>query len=100
MHSAVLLRDQVSALQQANELATKRRARKKKRIQREGTLTVAEGAEIVTQKAAEQHLQQERCQEAGQSSVGRRAAPRCGRCKESGHNSRTCQKETIDATQS
>lgn len=32
MHSTVLLRDQVSTLQQANEAATKRKARKKKRI--------------------------------------------------------------------
>ena len=47
MHLAVLLCDQVSTLQKANKAATKHRQRKKKCIQRQRTLTVAEGAEIV-----------------------------------------------------
>ena len=50
MHSAVLLRSQVADISKANEAAAKRRQRKKKRIQKRGTLTKAEGSEIMAQK--------------------------------------------------
>ena len=43
MLSAELMRDQITSLERANEAATKRRQRKKKRIQRQGTLTKGEG---------------------------------------------------------
>jgi hypothetical protein len=69
MHTAVLLRDQVSALQKANEAATKRRARKRKRVQRRGDLTVEEGAEIIAHRDAAQRVEQERRQNATQSGV-------------------------------
>ncbi|KAF4300733.1 hypothetical protein GTA08_BOTSDO06775 [Botryosphaeria dothidea] len=46
VHEMVLLRDQVSSLQKANKAATKRKQRKRKRIQKRGTLTKAEGEEI------------------------------------------------------
>jgi hypothetical protein len=46
-HSIVLLRDQISTLEKANQAATKRKQRKKKRIQKRGTLTKAEGEEII-----------------------------------------------------
>jgi hypothetical protein len=98
MHEAALLRDQVSSLQKANKAATKRKERKRKRIQKHGSLTVAEGAEIATQKAATQQLEDERRQEAAQSGVRRQAVARCSRCRERGHNSRTCKKDTIDTT--
>jgi hypothetical protein len=56
IHSGVLLRNQVTRLQQANEAATKRRARKRKQIQKQGTLTKAEGSEIIAQKTLMHNL--------------------------------------------
>jgi len=90
MHQAVLLRAEVTTLQRVNEAVTKRRSRKKRRIQKHGSLTIAEGAEIVSQMEVVEQLQQERRQEAEQSGTSLRSAPRCSRCKEPGHNLRTC----------
>lgn len=53
-HSMVLMRDEIFSLRRANEAATMRKLRKKKRIQKRGTLLKAEGEEIIAQKAVEQ----------------------------------------------
>jgi hypothetical protein len=47
MHLAVSLRDQVTALQKANEAATKRKSRRKKRMQKRRTSKKAEGIGII-----------------------------------------------------
>jgi hypothetical protein len=99
VHSAVLIHEELSALQKANEVATKRKQRKRKRIQKHGTLTVAEGAKLAAQKAATQQQEDERRQEAAQSGVRQRATIRCSRCKKLGHNSRTCKEDTVDTAQ-
>ena len=96
VHQAVLLREEVAALQKANETLSKRKARKRRRIQKHGSLTVAAGAEIVSQMQVTEQLQQERRQEALQSGASSRGAPRCSRCKEPGHNLRTCKITTTD----
>ena len=56
-HELVLLRDRVSRLEKANEAATKRKQRKRKRIQKQGTLTKAEGEEIIAQRDVKQQLE-------------------------------------------
>jgi len=98
-HTAVLFKAQVSNLRKANKAATERKGRKKNRIQKHGSLTVAEGRKLAAQKAARQQVEDERRQEAAQSGVRQRAATRCSRCKEAGHNSRTCKKDTVDTTE-
>jgi hypothetical protein len=52
MLSAKLMRNQIASLKRANEAATKRRQRKKKRIQKRGTLTKGEREDILAQKEA------------------------------------------------
>jgi hypothetical protein len=47
MLSAELMRDWITSLKRANDVATKRRQRKKKRIQNRGTLTKGEGEDIL-----------------------------------------------------
>ncbi|KFY27833.1 hypothetical protein V491_00723, partial [Pseudogymnoascus sp. VKM F-3775] len=93
IHSGVLLCDQVARLQQANEAVTKRRARKRKQIQKQGTLTKAEGSEIIAQKDIDVQLEGEIRQ--GRACVGRSTQQqrRCGRCSEVGHNARICHKD-------
>jgi hypothetical protein len=44
---AKLMRDPITSLKKANEAATKRRQRKKKRIQKQGTLTKKERKDIL-----------------------------------------------------
>jgi hypothetical protein len=48
LHSAALLKDRVTSLERVNEAATTRKQCKKKRIQKQGTLTKAKGEEIIT----------------------------------------------------
>jgi hypothetical protein len=47
MLSSELMRDRIASLKRANEAATKRRQRKKKQIQKRGTLIKGEGEDIV-----------------------------------------------------
>jgi hypothetical protein len=44
---AKLMRDRIASLKRANEAVTKRRQRKKKRIQKRGTLTKREREDIL-----------------------------------------------------
>jgi hypothetical protein len=59
MLSAELMRNRITSLERANEVATKRRKRKKKRIQRQGTLTKGEDKDILAQKEANQQIEHE-----------------------------------------
>jgi len=96
MLSAELMRDRIASLERANEAASKRRQRKKKRIQKRGILTKGEGEDILTQREAEQQIEREQRQGGERSGLSRQALARCKRCRETGHNSRTCKKDTLD----
>jgi len=98
MLSAELMRDRITSLERANEAATKRRQRKKKRIQKRGTLTKGEGEDILAQEEADQQIEREQRQGGERSGLSRQALARCTRCREAGHNSRTCKKDSIGAT--
>jgi hypothetical protein len=99
VHLAVVQQGQISALQKANTIATQRKARKRKRIQKEGDLTVEAGVELNAQREATAQLESERSQNAAQSGGSRQATTRCSRCREPGHNSRTSKKDTVDTTE-
>jgi hypothetical protein len=96
MLSAELMRDRIASLEKANEAATKRRQRKKKRIQKQGVLAKGAGEDLLTQREADAQIACEERQEGERLGVSRRALTRCSRCKETGHNSRTCRKDTLD----
>jgi hypothetical protein len=96
MLSAELMRDRITSLERANEAASKRRQRKKKRIQKQGTLTKGEGEDILAQKEADQQIEREKRQGGERLGLRRQALARCKRCRETGHNSRTCKKDTLD----
>ena len=56
MLSAELMRDQIASLKKANKAASARKQRKKKRIQKQGTLTKGEGEDILAQRKVEQQI--------------------------------------------
>ena len=93
--SAELMEERIASLEKANEAASKRRERKKKRIQKQGVLTKGAGEDILAQCEADQQLAREERQGGERSGLSRQALARCKRCRETGHNSRTCKKETI-----
>jgi hypothetical protein len=92
MLSAELMRDRISSLEKANEAASKRKQRKRKRIQREGVLTKGDGEDLLAQREAEHQVTREQRQDGERSGLSRQALARCKRCRETGHNSRTCKK--------
>ena len=59
IHTAVLMREQIASLKKAVKAATTRRQRKRKRIQRQGALTIEQGLDLVSQQAIEEQLQRE-----------------------------------------
>ena len=94
MLSAELMRDRITNLERANEAASARKQRKKKRIQKRGTLTKGEGEDILAQREVEQQISREERQGGARSGLSRQALARCTRCRETGHNLRTCKKDT------
>jgi hypothetical protein len=96
MLSAELMRDRIGSLEKANEAVSARKQRKKKRIQYRGALTKGEGEDILAQKEADQQIEREQRQGGEQSGRSHQALARCTRCREPGHNSRTCKKDTLD----
>lgn len=96
MHQIALMRERVLSLERANEAATTRKQRRKKRIQKQGTLSKAEGEDMIAQKAVEQQIEGETQQGKARSGASRQALARCTRCREPGHNLRTCKKASLD----
>ena len=90
MHSAVLLRTQVAELQAANEAATRRKSHKRKWIQKEGTLTIEEGALLTALEAFGAHSDGKKSKKRARTNEGEQPQRRCRRCHETGHNIRTC----------
>jgi hypothetical protein len=93
--SAELMKERIASLERANKAASKRRERKKKRIQKQGVLTKGAGEDILAQHEADQQIAREERQRRERSGHSRQALARCKRCRETGHNSRTCKKETV-----
>ena len=96
MLSAKLMRDRITSLKRANKAASARKQRKKKRLQKRGTLTKGEGEDILAQRKVEQQISREERQGGARSGLSRQALARCTRCRETGHNLRTCKKDTLD----
>ena len=95
--SAELMRDRIATLERANTVVSERRRRKKKRIQKRGVLTKGAGEDILAQREADEQITREERQGGERSGVSRQALARCSRCRETGHNSRTCKKDTLDS---
>jgi hypothetical protein len=93
MLSAELMRDRIASLEKANEAASARKQRKKKRIQKHGVLTKGAGEDLLAQREADQQIARAERQGGEQSGLSRQALARCKRCRETGHNSRTCKKD-------
>jgi hypothetical protein len=94
MLSAELMRDRITSLERANEAASARKQRKKKRIQKRGVLTKGAGEDLLAQREADQQIAREERREGQRSGVSRQALARCTKCRETGHNSRTCKKDS------
>ena len=91
MHKFALLKAENAALREANELLSKRRRAKKSHLRHGGSLTLADGQDIQSQKDIEDQIEQEIRQSGGRKKRTETRERRCGTCGNTGHNSRTCQ---------
>jgi DDE superfamily endonuclease len=91
-----ILKAEVTALRKANEALSRRKRRQKKRIQRGGTLTIAEGVDLINQANVDAQIQRERRERAVQSGGDAPRQRRCGRCRQPGHNITTCPQHLLD----
>ncbi len=94
VHSAVLLKAEVKALQDANQAKERRKRKQKKRIAQGGSLTIQGGEELIEDIAIQVQIQQQ--QEVSRpvirpdGSEGKQQ--HCRKCNNTGHNSRTCER--------
>ena len=81
--SAALMQSQVTTLQQANEAMHERRKRKRKAIQSDHALSVAEVQALVVQTYVEAEIREEMLRP-------KKRISKCSGCGEQGHTIRTC----------
>jgi hypothetical protein len=92
MHSTVLLKAEVKALQAANEQKKRRERKHKRRIMQGGSLSVQEGEDILQSAEVDAQVRTEVASESCRQVGSKGRQKRYGRCEKIGHNSRTCER--------
>ena len=83
-HKMTLMMEEMGTLWAALDKSNKRKSRKRRYVRTEETLTVGEVQEVLAKQAGSSRGD-------GESALKRvRGERRCGRCKQTGHNARTC----------
>jgi hypothetical protein len=91
MHQLALLQAENRDLRKANETLSKRRNRKKSRLQAEGSLNLQEAQALMDNRDVTEQIKQETRGSRGRKEREETRARRCGNCNGTGHNARTCQ---------
>jgi len=89
-HQLAILEAENTALRTATELATKRRQRKKKRLQYHGSLTIQDGLDLINQTALEEQISRETGQGRTRANGSTPRQRRYGRCRKLGYRVKTC----------
>jgi hypothetical protein len=89
-HSLVLMRNQVAELQAANKATTQRKLHKRKRVRREGTLTVEEGQRLTALRDFRAHGDGKKAKKRVRAEGGAPSQRQCEQCNGTGHNAHTC----------
>jgi hypothetical protein len=99
LYQNALLTSRITELEEQLSVITTRKARKRKYIQTGGTLEYGEAAAQVAE--ARTALQpSKRARDNDGQDRGQSGQRRCGNCRETGHNARTCQKGTNESPES
>jgi hypothetical protein len=98
MHSTILLKAEVKALQVANEQKKRRERKRKRRIMQGGSLSIREGEDILQSAEVDAQIHIEVASEAAQQEGFKGQQRRCGLCGNTGHNARTCKKHQDSIT--
>jgi hypothetical protein len=100
LHENVLIKARVRELEEQVAELTKRRGRKRKRIQTGGTIEFGAGALQVAKSASTARTLSKKGSSRGSQEKTQPAQRRCGNCGETGHNARTCQKDAEEDSES
>jgi hypothetical protein len=100
LQQAVLIKERIAQLEQENEELSKRKSRKRKRIQQGGTVNFSVGAQLVALESLGAQSGQKRARGSGGAGVTKPTQRRCGKCGEVGHNARTCSKAEEETSES
>ena len=90
LHQNVLLSSRITELEERLETITKRKARKRKRIQHGGTMEYGTASAQVATKASTASHKLKKARYKGDYELAQPALRRCKNCGETGHNARTC----------
>jgi hypothetical protein len=96
LHGQTLLAARVLQLEALNKAASERKSRKRKRIQEGGDLSKEEAEDLIAQCDVGAQIKGESREGRARTGVGKRGKGHCKRCRETGHNSRTCKKDVVD----
>jgi hypothetical protein len=95
----VLMKQRIEQLEKQNEELTKRKSRKRKRIQQGGTLNFSVGAQAAAEDLPAAQASGKRARGDSGANTTQPTRRRCGRCGETGHNARTCNKVEEEASE-
>ncbi|APA10190.1 hypothetical protein SS1G_07383 [Sclerotinia sclerotiorum 1980 UF-70] len=97
-YEVTLLSAENRMLRRANEALSKRRHTKKIQLCNGGVLTGQEAEDILSQQEVDNQIQRDERQNGGNSNRESSTSRCCSKCGKTGHNSRTCQNNAIDAS--
>ena len=90
LHQNVLLSSRISELEEQLEIITKRKSRKRKRIQYGGTMEYSTAAAQVAAEASTAVHKPKKARRRDNNGSSQLTLRRCRNCGETGHNARTC----------
>jgi hypothetical protein len=94
LHQNALLTARVHELEEQLAVVTKRKSRKRKRIQQGGTMEYGTAAAQVAAEASAAPQRSKKARGGSDQEPAQLAVRRCGNCGRTGHNARTCRKDT------
>jgi len=92
-HKLVIATERIKELEAATKAATRRKSHKRKRIQKEGTLTVEEGQRLTALKEFGARSDGKKGKKRVRAEGGEPSQRRCRTCGEGGHNAGTCKND-------
>ena len=100
MHGSALMGARIAELEEQLAVITKRKTRKQKRIQHGGTMEYGEASAKVATEATVASQRSKKARGSNSYETAQPAIRRCGNCKRTGHNARTCKKDSEESSES
>jgi hypothetical protein len=100
LHENALQRARIHELEEQLAEMTKRKSRKRKRIQQGGTMEYGTAAAQVATEASAAPQRSKKARGGGDQELAQPALRRCGNCSGTGHNARTCKKDREASSES